>query len=63
MHPGYWEVAMGHERKEHRISNSDGSHRFYSEEEAARAYDAAARRLRGDKAHGGRCHSHIWREW
>ena len=27
---------------------------FSTEEEAARAFDAAARRLRGDAAHGGR---------
>ncbi len=58
---GYWEASLG---KANYISNSDGTHKFYSEKEAAVAYDAAARKLRGDKAHGGRGQNrHIWREW
>ena len=62
--PGYWEVSLNLEGKTHYISNSDGTRKFYSEKEAARAYDAAARKLRGDKAHGGRGQNkHIWREW
>lgn len=62
IHAGYWRVTIQHEGKDHQIENSDGSHKFYSEEEAARAWDAAARTLRGDKAHGGRSRGHIWRE-
>jgi len=33
---------------------------FATEEEAARAFDDAARRLRGSRAHGGRSGSRTW---
>eukprot|EP01045_Picozoa_sp_COSAG04_P013814 COSAG04_NODE_999_length_8849_cov_3.214286_10_plen_486_part_00 len=52
-----WRAEIQHEGRLQRLGT------FVKEEAAARAYDDAARRLRGDKAHGGRANnpSIIWR--
>ena len=51
-----WEAAITHEGRHQRLG------RFVEEEAAARAYDEAARRLRGEAAHGGgRTAGHRWR--
>eukprot|EP01045_Picozoa_sp_COSAG04_P006723 COSAG04_NODE_337_length_16405_cov_652.804060_11_plen_632_part_00 len=51
-----WAARIHHEGKQHLGL-------FGDEEAAARAFDAAARRLRGDQAHGGRASKHgfAWR--
>jgi AP2-like factor (euAP2 lineage) len=43
-----WTAALSHDRKRQHLGSFDDEH------EAARAVDTAARRLRGDDAHGGR---------
>jgi hypothetical protein len=43
-----WKAQIDHDRKRQHLG------RFDDEREAARAFDTAARRLRGDDAHGGR---------
>eukprot|EP01043_Picozoa_sp_COSAG02_P048043 COSAG02_NODE_4674_length_5106_cov_9.921310_2_plen_580_part_00 len=47
-HGGKWIARIVHKRKEHNLGT------FETEETAAHAFDAASRRLRGVKAHGGR---------
>jgi ubiquitin len=43
-----WTAAISHDGKKHHLG------RFHDEKDAARSFDAAARRLRGEDAHGGR---------
>ena len=52
-----WEATIRHEGRAQRLGS------FAEEEAAARAFDEAARRLRGDAAHGGRASkfSQPWR--
>eukprot|EP01045_Picozoa_sp_COSAG04_P029776 COSAG04_NODE_4980_length_1794_cov_1.762242_1_plen_317_part_10 len=51
-----WTAYIQHEGRQQHLGV------FAEEEAAARAYDAGARRLRGDEAHGGRAASgHAWR--
>eukprot|EP01046_Picozoa_sp_COSAG06_P017473 COSAG06_NODE_1188_length_10329_cov_4.747875_8_plen_158_part_00 len=45
-----WKAEITHEKQTHHLGCFDED----DEEAAARAYDAAARRLRGAQAHGGR---------
>jgi hypothetical protein len=57
---GKWRVQISHEGRNHELGFFDQ----HDEEAAAHAYDAAARRLRGPQAHGGRagwngCHK-MW---
>jgi hypothetical protein len=47
---GKWKAQIEHEKQKHHLGCFDAD----DEEGAARAYDAAARRLRGAQAHGGR---------
>jgi hypothetical protein len=47
-HGRKWTAAIKHNRKRHHLGSFD------DEREAARAVDTAARRLRGEDAHGGR---------
>ena len=49
-----WMAQIGHKGKNQHLGNFDDEH------EAARVVDTAARRLRGEDAHGGRAGSH-WR--
>jgi hypothetical protein len=59
-HAGRWRAQISHEGRNHELGFFDE----HDEEAAAHAYDAAARRLRGPQAHGGRagwngCHK-MW---
>ena len=56
---GRWHARLQHEKQTHHLGHFDED----DEEAAARAFDAAARRLRGPRAHGGRstASSQIWR--
>jgi len=52
---GRWKVSIGHDGTDHHTGYFD------DEQEAARAFDAAARRLRPQgKAHGGRASNNKW---
>ena len=57
-HAGRWRAQISHEGRNHELGFFDQ----HDEEAAARAYDAAARRLRGIQAHGGRAgkSQHKW---
>eukprot|EP01045_Picozoa_sp_COSAG04_P008490 COSAG04_NODE_471_length_13830_cov_4.905251_7_plen_647_part_00 len=50
-----WQPSICHEGRQQRLGY------FAEEDAAARAYDEAARRLRGDKAHGGSGTGFSWR--
>eukprot|EP01045_Picozoa_sp_COSAG04_P017495 COSAG04_NODE_1550_length_6380_cov_2.250597_8_plen_515_part_00 len=50
-----WAAKIVHDGKDQRLGA------FVDEEDAARAFDVAARRLRGDQAHGGRHPAGRWR--
>ena len=52
-----WKVQLVYGGRKHNL----GSFAQDKEEDAARAFDEAARRLRGAQAHGGRCGSNTWR--
>jgi hypothetical protein len=49
-----WTARIKHERKIQYLGNFDDEHK------AARAVDTAARRLRGEDAHGGRSRGRRW---
>ena len=50
-----WQAQIYHEGRQQALGL------FVEEAAAARAFDKAARELRGDEAHGGRSGSNIWR--